>query len=192
MPRASADDAARTAQQILDAARALFAADGYAAVAVEDVARRVGATRGAVYHHYGNKAGLFEAVAARQQELVAAAVVAAADAAGDDPSAQLRAGSHAFLDAITDDAAVRVLLIEAPAVLGWQRWRQLDAQHSGAHLAEALAAAGVEPALREAMTAMLSGAMNEAALGLAARPGDAAARTAAHAALDRLLDAALG
>lgn len=191
MPRASAEDAARTARSILDTATALFAESGFAAVALEDVAAAAGVTRGAVYHHYGSKRGLFTAVVAHLQERVASAVVAAADQAGADASAQLRAGCIAFLDAVTDASAVRTLLVDAPAVIGWAEWRQLDAEHSVVHLREALAAAGVTGALLEPLTAMLSGAMNDAALWLAGHPGDSAARAAAHRSLALLLDAAL-
>ena len=192
MPRASAEAAARTAQQILDAATGLFAAEGFAGVALDEVARAAGVTRGAVYHHYRNKAGLFAAVAARLQAQVASAVVEAAERSGADAAAQLRAGSHAFLDAITAAPAVRVLLIEAPAVVGWEEWRRLDAENSGARLREALAACGVGEGLLDALTAQLSGAMNEAALWIAGHDDPAAARRTGHAALDRLLAAVVG
>lgn len=189
MPRASAADAAETARRVLEVARERFAADGFAAASVDDIARRARVTRGAVYHHYGSKPGLFRAVAERLQGEIAARVVAAAESE-PDAAAQLRAGSHAFLDAITDDRAARVLLVDAPAVLGWAQWRELDAQASGRELREAIAALGtVPPGLVDAVTGQLSGAMNEAALWLADGPGDARARASAHDALDLLLDA---
>jgi AcrR family transcriptional regulator len=192
MPRASAADAARTAQDVLDAATALFAARGFADVTLDDVARAAGVTRGAVYHHYTNKAGVFDAVARHLQAQVADAVITAAEGAGADPGAQLRAGSHAFLDAITAPAVVRVLLVDAPSVVGWQTWRRLDAENSAAHLRDGLREVGVPGPLLDALTAQLSGAMNEAALWIAQHDDPAAARTQAHAALERLLDAALG
>jgi AcrR family transcriptional regulator len=189
MPRASAADAAETARRVLEIAQERFAADGFAAASVDDIARRARVTRGAVYHHYDSKPGLFRAVAERLQGEIAARVVAAAESE-PDAAAQLRAGSHAFLDAITDDRAARVLLVDAPAVLGWAQWRELDAQASGRELREAIAALGtVPPGLVEAVTGQLSGAMNEAALWLADGPGDARARASAHDALDLLLDA---
>lgn len=191
MPRASAADAAETARRVLAVATDLFAERGYAGVALDDVARAARVTRGAVYHHYGSKEGLFLAVADGLQAAVAAHLVGVADDGGPDPRTRLRAGSHAFLDAITAPGTARVLLVEAPAVLGWQRWRAQDARASGVHLTEALADVGVDPALRDALSAQLSGAMNEAALWLAERTDDPAARPAAHAALDRLLDAAV-
>jgi AcrR family transcriptional regulator len=123
-------------------------------------ARAGGVTRGAVYHHYGNKAGLFGAVAAELQAGVATAVEDAAQDAGDDATEQLRAGSHAFLDAITAPPVVRVLLIDAPSVIGWARWRELDMESSEVHLREALAHAGVPAEVLDALTAQLSGAIN--------------------------------
>ncbi|MFD6443797.1 TetR/AcrR family transcriptional regulator [Promicromonospora sp. NPDC060204] len=191
MPRASAAAAAHTARQVLDSATDLFAARGFAAVSLDDVAQAAEVTRGAVYHHYGNKQGLFLAVAARLQAQVADAVVAAADGAGKDAREQLRAGSHAFLDAITAGPALRVLLVDAPAVVGWAEWRRLDEANSAAHLREALRDVGIADDLLDALSAQLSGAMNEAALWVAQQPNRAASARRAHAALDRLLAAAL-
>lgn len=190
MPRASAADAALTAEQVLDAATALFAAGGFASVSLDDVARAAGVTRGAVYHHYRSKPGLFRAVAARLQTQVAAAVVATADREAGAVE-QLRSGSHAFLDAMTAAPAVRILLIDAPSVIGWEEWRRLDAENSGAQLREALRDAGAPAELIEAMAAQLSGAMNDAALWIAQHDTPAAAREQAHAALDRLIAAAM-
>lgn len=192
MPRASAADAAKTARSILEAATGLFAAHGFAGVSLDDVAREAGVTRGAVYHHYRNKAGLFREVAAVLQSDVADAVVRAAEEAGVGPVDQLRAGSHAFLDAVTAGAAARILLIDGPAVVGWEEWRRLDAENSAVHLRDVLGEIGVEDELLDAMTVQLSGAMNEAALWIAQHADGEVARKRAHTALDRILDAAVG
>lgn len=188
MPRASAADAAETARRILAAATAQFIAHGYAAASVDEIARTAGVTRGAVYHHYASKPGLFRAVAAAQQQLIAAAIVAATT--GIDAGASLRAGSHAYLDAITAGPAARLLLIDGPAVLSWDDWRRLDADGPVAELILGLAEAGVSAPLGEPLAAALSGAMNDLALWLS-QQSDAAARAHAHDALDRLLTAAL-
>lgn len=187
MPRASAADAAETASRILDVAATRFASQGYAAASVDDIAREAGVTRGAVYHHYTSKPLLFAAVAAAQQQLVAEAIVTATTSG--DPDAALRDGSHAFLNAITRGAAARVLLVDGPTVLSWDDWRRFDAEGPAAELRSGLADAGVAPALLDALTAALSGAMNELALWLSERQTDAAARAQAHDALDVLLDA---
>ena len=195
MPRASAADAAETARRILDAATTHFAEQGYATASVDEIAQAAGVTRGAVYHHYSSKPLLFAAVAAEQQEVVAGAIVQAT--AAGVPDAALRDGSHAFLDAITRGAASRILLVDGPAVLGWQEWRRLDADGPERELRLGLREAGAAPVLLDAahgereqeMTAALSGAMNELALWLAAHPDDTDARTQAHTALDDILDA---
>lgn len=189
MPRTSAAHAARTAQLVLESATDLFASQGFADVSLDDVATAVGVTRGAVYHHYRSKAGLFGAVVDRLQSQVAAAVSLAATEAGPSPSDQLRAGSHAFLDAITSGTAARILLIDAPSVVGWQEWRRLDAENSAAHLRDALRDVGVPNDILDATTAQLSGAMNEAALWIAQHENTDVARAQAHSALDRLLAA---
>lgn len=189
MPRASAAAAAQTAQDILAAAIDLFSEHGFSAVSVDDVARQAHVTRGAVYHHYNNKLGLFSAAAEKLQNRVADAVVAAAENSGEDPLRQLRTGCHAFLDAITTESAARILLAEAPTVLGWCQWRRMDSENSVVHLRDALEATGVAPHLLEATTAQLSGAMNEAALWIV--EGGSADRDAAHEVLDRLINAAL-
>jgi AcrR family transcriptional regulator len=191
VPRASAADAARTAQDILVSATGLLSTRGFAAVSLDDVAGAAGVTRGAVYHHYRSKTGLFRAVASKLQSDVAEAVVVAAEDAGADPREQLRAGCHAFLDAITAAPAVRVLLIDAPAVFGWEQWRRLDAEHSVVHLRAALADVGVPDDLLDATTAQLSGAMNEAALWMAQQSRGPEARDAAHRVLDRVLASAV-
>lgn len=189
MPRASAADAARTAERILEVATERFAAHGYADVSVDDIANDAGVTRGAVYHHYRNKRGLFAAVAAALQTRVATAVEAAADAAPAAAFAQLRAGSHAFLDTITSDPFVRILLVDAPVVVGWQEWRRLDDENSASHLRDALRDVHVDDDLVDATAAHLSGAMNEAALWVAQQHDRQRALTRAHEALDRLLSA---
>lgn len=185
MPRASAAAAAETARRILDAATSHFAEHGYASAAVDEIARAAGVTRGAVYHHYVSKPQLFAAVAAAQQQHIADAIVTAtADSVAESA---LRDGSHAFLDAITDGTASRILLIDGPAALGWEHWRRLDAEGPENELRAGLREAGVTGALLDPLTAALSGAMNELALWLAAHPDDAAARTHAHRALDSVL-----
>ncbi|WP_309102122.1 TetR family transcriptional regulator [Microbacterium sp.] len=187
MPRASAAEAAATAHRILDVATRHFSATGFAAASVDDIAHAAGVTRGAVYHHYSSKPGLFTAVARAQQQTLAESIVAAT--AEQDPAEALRLGSHAFLDGITRDAAARVLLVDGPAVLSWEQWRRLDADGPAAQLREGLAEAGIPPALLDTVTAALSGAMNELALWLSAHPDDAASAAQAHQALDLLLDA---
>ncbi|MGW6539746.1 TetR/AcrR family transcriptional regulator [Streptomyces sp. NPDC055051] len=181
-----AEQRAATRRALLDEGRRRFAADGYHHVVLAEVARAAGVTKGAAYHHFDSKAGLFRAVVAEVQRELGERVATAADR-HDDLWEQLRAGCRAFLDAGSDPAVRRILLVDAPTVLGWDEWRALDEESSARHLTEALttlAEAGViadQPV--EPLARLLSGAMNEAALWIA-RGGDPRATAAS---LDRLL-----
>ncbi|MEU9297631.1 TetR/AcrR family transcriptional regulator [Streptomyces sp. NPDC048266] len=181
-----AEQRAATRRALLTEGERRFAADGYHQVVLAEVARAAGVTKGAAYHHFDSKAGLFRAVVAEVQQKLGERVAAAADGQSDLWE-QLRAGCQAFLAAGTDPAVRQILLVDAPTVLGWDEWRTMDEESSARHLAEALtglAAAGIiatQPI--EPLTRLLSGAMNEAALWIA-RGGDPGA---AEQALDRLL-----
>lgn len=183
------DQRRATRVRLLTHARELFAEHGYAAVSIPDVARAAGVTKGALYHQFTGKAEVFEAVLEQAQQEVGESVAAAADVV-TDPFAALLAGCRAFLEAATAPAVRRVLLVDGPALVGWERWRELDEQASASHLAEALAALMDDGVLARRpvapLTRLLSGAMNEAALWLArpdAMPSDLDDATTALAAL---------
>ena len=164
MPRASREASERTERKLRTQARRLLVRDGYAALRLDEVAAAAGVTRGAVYHHFENKQGLFVAVLADVHASVAAAVAAAATGEGWDA---VEAGCVAFLQASLAPDVRRVLLTDGPAVLGWQEWRRLDAQGSQRLLREGLDALDDLAVDVGAATAVLSGAMNELALWLA-------------------------
>jgi AcrR family transcriptional regulator len=172
-------------------ARQRFASQGYAAVGLAEIVAAAGVTKGALYHHFGSKAGLFRTVVAQVQQQVAARVATAADR-HDQPWEQLVAGCEAFLSASADPEVQQIMLIDAPAVLGWHEWRQMDEAASGRLLVEVLATliddGTVHPQPVEPLAHLLSGAMNEAALWLAARSGDPDDLAATVAALRRLLE----
>ncbi|PPK92616.1 AcrR family transcriptional regulator [Kineococcus xinjiangensis] len=186
-----AQQKAQTRQALLREARDLFAARGYADVSLSDVVAAAGVTKGALYHHFDGKVSLFRAVLEQVQHDVADAVVAAAGAS-EDAWTQLVDGCHAFLAASVSADVRQVMLVDGPAVLGWQEWRAADEAASGRHLAGALTAlvdAGViAPQPIAPLTRLLSGAMNEAALWLAGS-GNPQDLTDTTAALDRLLGA---
>lgn len=148
----------------------MFAARGYQAVRLEEVAEAAGMTRGAVYHHHKNKQALFKAVLDDVHAEVEADVVRAARE-HHDPWAQLEAGCLAFLRASTAPEVARILLVEGPAVVGWDAWRSHDRHHSYRQLEEVLReledAGEIRAGTARATAPLLSGAMNEAALWLA-------------------------
>lgn len=116
-PRSHAERSASTRGALIAAARALFSTQGYAGTPREEIVARAGVTRGALQHHFGDKAGLFLAVYEQVEQEVVAAVAAAAMGVADGPVEQLRAGCRAYLDAVLDPAVQRICAVDGPAVL---------------------------------------------------------------------------
>ena len=195
--RTQAERRAATREALIAAARRLFTARGYDAVGTEEIVRAAGVTRGALYHHYGDKASLLEAVynriEAESTERVARIVL------GSDlhsPLEAMKAGIEAFLAECEKPELRQVALHDAPAVLGWERWREIGAAN-GLGLIEASLAAAVEagelrPLPVKPTAHLLMGALDEAAM-LLARDERPEARLEVTEVLVALLDSlALG
>lgn len=193
MPRSSREVAERTGRQILAAAAKAFAQEGYAQVRLEEVAAAAGVTRGAVYHRYASKEALFAEVLSGVMAEVADRVEATADGLEDeDPWVRLVAGCLAFVEAATAPGVRRILLVDGPAVVGWERWRDLDAAHSRRTLEEGLTAIDEAGRLRGdpwAAAILLSGALNESALWVSAADDPDAAMAALRETFPLLLAA---
>ncbi len=165
--RTQAERSSATRRALLDAGRELFAQYGFADAGQEDIVERAGVTRGALAHHFGTKQGLFHAVVESiQVEL--GVVVATAAMSGHDPMEQLRLGCMAFLDSALDPAVRRIVLLDAPAVLGWQAWREMDTDHGLGLVSEALEhcmeAGLVAPRPVQPLAHILLAALHEAAM----------------------------
>ena len=117
-----------TRAALLAQATRLFAAHGYAATSLEDVASASRVSRGAVYHHFASKQALFEAVLDAQEERAVATVVAAVTA--EDPWEAATLALDAFLDLSCDPVYGRLVWVEAPRVLGWNRWREWEEKYA--------------------------------------------------------------
>ncbi len=192
--RTQAERSRATRRALLDAARHLFTERGYAGTGREQIAARAGVTRGALYHHFASKEALFRAVV---EELEGELAEQAADAAlrQDDPAEALRVGCLAFLDACMAPAVRRIVLLEAPVVLGWEQWREIDNRYGLALVAHGLEAAKdagrLPPTAIDPLAHVLLGALNEAALlmATAGRPVEARAEVGrtVELLLDRLL-----
>ncbi|WP_308115417.1 MULTISPECIES: TetR/AcrR family transcriptional regulator [unclassified Rhodococcus (in: high G+C Gram-positive bacteria)] len=164
MGRSTKEQSVETARQLRQIAAKLFAQYGYADVGMEQVAVAAGVSRGAIYHHWNGKRALFADVVAHAQEIVGAAVAASSEGDGWDA---LEAGCAAFLAAAIAPEVRRILLVDGPAVLGWQEWRRSDTEYAGRKLAEGLRALPDLAVDADAATALLSGAMNDGALWIA-------------------------
>ena len=135
--RTQAERTAATRRALLDAGRELFAERGFSGAGQEEIVELAGVTRGALAHHFATKHGLFRAVV-ESVETELTEHIAAAAMRGDGPLAQLRLGCLAFLDAALDPAVRRIVLLDAPAVLGWQAWREMDTTYGLGLVSEAL------------------------------------------------------
>ena len=160
-------------------------------MALEETAAKAGVTRGAVYHHFAGKPALFAAVLAQVQSEVADAVGRAASVGDLWPD--LEAGCRAFLVASLSPDRRRIMLVDAPAVLGWATWRRGDAVTSGRLLDNVLADLHATNRLAvdsvPAAAALLSGAMNEVVLWSVEQPDPQSAIEQAWIELHRLLSA---
>ena len=151
----------------MGAARTLFAERGYADVAADEIVRAAGVTRGALYHHYTDKRGLFEEVFEQLETEITAEIAAAAAAAPDQLTA-LAAGVDCFLDICQRPEVLQIGLTDAPAVLGWAKWREIESRHGlglTVDLLQDAADAGVlVPAAVPDLAQILLGAVIEAGL----------------------------
>ena len=173
--RTPAERSAASRAALIAAARALFAERGYATVGTPEIAEVAGMTRGAMYHQFADKAALFTAVAEAVEADVTQRIVDGVTAAApSDPTAALHAAIDAWFDACEEPETRRILLLDAPVVLGWEGFRDLAQQYGlglTEQLLEAAIDAGALPALPITPFAhVFIGALQEAALLIAADP----------------------
>ena len=165
-----AERRAATTEAILTAARRLFGTQGYAATTMDEIAEGASVAKGAVYHHFKTKEAVFEAVFDQASRDLVAEIDQVSRAENDILQA-MAAGTRHYLAACSKGSTGQIILRDGPAVLGWERWREIDAQHFGGKIPRALTAAmergliakqPVEPLAR-----LLLGAMTEAAVACA-------------------------
>jgi AcrR family transcriptional regulator len=189
--RTQAERSATTQGALILAARELFAQEGYAATGREAIVERAGVTRGALYHHFTDKEGLFRAVVEELEAEVMAQVAEAAIQA-QDPLDQLRLGTLAYLDAALDPAVQRICLLDGPAVLPVEVRYEIMEAHALGMMREVLQWAmeggsiAVQPL--EPLARVLLAAIHEAALYVARSPDHAAARAEAGTTMERMLE----
>ncbi|MFC4127610.1 TetR/AcrR family transcriptional regulator [Nocardia rhizosphaerae] len=193
MQRRSQEDRSRTTRAALEqAGRSLFAERGFAGTSAEQLVAAAGVTRGALHHHYGDKRGLFLAVL-EQVETEATAEIAAAVATidSDDVVAGMTAGLACFLDICARPQMLRIVLMDAPTVLGWPAFREFEAKHGlgliTAQLQRATDAGLIPAAPVPVLAQLLLSAISEAALIVAHAQDQDQARAQAQQSLLLLL-----
>jgi AcrR family transcriptional regulator len=185
-----AEQGRATRDHLVEVATRLFSQQGYEDTSIEDVLTAAGVSRGALYHHFAGKEALFEATLQLIEDRVMVdlqAVIAGA------PSgvAALHAAAVAWIDLAGDPVFQRIMLIDAPSVLGWQRWRIEGGQRALDGMRALLQAVADEghlvPGLVNAFAHMLLAALDELALMIAHAEDPAAALAEGRAAVEELL-----
>jgi AcrR family transcriptional regulator len=147
------------------AARSLFAVRGYQDVATDEIVRAAGVTRGALYHHYGDKQGLFRAVVEELERELTEEVSAAFTTT--DPLGSMAAALDIFLDICLREDVRRITLTDAPAVLGWSTWREIESEQGLGLLVDtltnAIEAGLLKPQPVRALAQLVQAAVMEAA-----------------------------
>jgi AcrR family transcriptional regulator len=179
-----------TRAQLIAIATRLFASHGYEGTSIEAVLKEAGVSRGSLYHHFAGKEALYEAVLEDVETRVGIQTVeAASDAAG--PVDALRAGFLEWIKLASDPVVQRILLIDAPSVLGWERWRAMEERHAlgliRAVLQEVADEGSLRPGLVDTLAHVLLASVNEVALLVARSDDPAAAMQAGADAIDELL-----
>jgi AcrR family transcriptional regulator len=185
------DRRAATRTAILQAARKLFGEHGFGATTIDQIGAGAGVAKGAVYHHFPTKEAVFEAVFnAVSKDL--AEEVAAVSSTKHDVLAAMVAATKAYFAACSEGPTGQIILKDGPAVLGWERWRQIDAEHFGGEIPRALGKAMKQGLIArqpvEPLARLLLGAVTEAAIACAGRSDIRKAGNEYGAALEALLE----
>jgi AcrR family transcriptional regulator len=189
-PSLRAEQVAQTRAALVAAGRLLFGQRGFAATSVEDLAREAAVTTGALYHHFPTKAALFEAVFGQvHAELMTASRESAERA--QRPVGALTAAFDAFLDKVLEPDVQRIVITDAPAVLGLARFTELDERDAFAGIVAVLdaatAAGALEVADPQTLARLLLGALTRAGMLIASSADPLATRDAVAAALRALI-----
>ena len=179
-----------TREQLIEVATRLFAERGYEDTSIEAVLSAAGVSRGALYHHFAGKDALFEAVVESVEDRITAEMNAAT---GDlqDPMAIVKAAALGWIGLAGDPVIQRVILTDAPSVLGWERWRNMDEERTlgtARALLQAMADSGqFTPGLVNAFAHMILAALDEMAMVIARAEDPEAAMAEGRMAVEELL-----
>ncbi|MFD4351057.1 TetR/AcrR family transcriptional regulator [Nocardia sp. NPDC058519] len=159
-----------TRQTLLETGARLFAEREYADLSAEELVRAAGLTRGALYHHFDGKKGLFEAVIDDLEQQAAQRIRAAIDSS-TDPVERVDRAMGTFLDICTEPAYRHIVLLQGPVALGWRRWREIDQRHLSGLVVEGaqhlLDAGRIQPHPPELLASAIYGALTEMSLTIA-------------------------
>jgi AcrR family transcriptional regulator len=190
--RTQEERSSETTERLVLGATEIFAKNGFARTSLDDITAATGLTKGALYHHFEDKTDLFRAVFERKEAELVDRIQKAARR-HRDPWAGFQAGCLAFLEACLDPAIRRVVLMDGPAVLGWEAVREIESRTTLAlieqGIAQAVRSGQLAPRPVEPLANFLLGALSECAKGIARSKTPAATQREARAELTRILTA---
>ena len=158
-----------TRGRLITTARRLFSEKGFAATSTEEILSEAGVSRGALYHHFSNKTDLFQATFEAVEEELTAKLLETATAGGEtDPIRILELGFSAFLDQCVNPEVQRIVMLDAPTVLGWDTWHELDERYAFGTIKAVLAVAAetgrIDADAVDSLTHLLVGAVMQAGM----------------------------
>jgi AcrR family transcriptional regulator len=178
-----------TRDNLVEVATRLFAERGYEDTSIEDVLTATGVSRGALYHHFAGKEALFEAAVEQVEAGVMGGMLGLVTDASTAVDA-LHAIALGWIGLAGDPAISRIMLIDAPSVLGWERWRVSGGQAIVAMrtMLQAVADEGhLDPGLVNSFAHILMASLDEIALMIAQADDKAAAMAEGRHAVEELL-----
>lgn len=194
--RTQEERSAATREALISAARKLWGARGYAEVGTPEIAKEAGLTRGAMYHQFADKAALFrEVVEAVEQQVMARMATLVASSGAKSPADAIRAAVDAWLEVSGEPEVRQLILLDAPAVLGWAGFREVAQRYSLGMteqlLAEAVRAGQLARQPVRPLATVMIGALDEAAMAIATAEDPKRARREIRQVLRRLIDGML-
>jgi AcrR family transcriptional regulator len=170
-----------TRGRLVATARRLFAEKGFAATSTEEILSEAEVSRGALYHHFSSKTDLFRAAFEAVEDELTAKLLAFATAGGEtDPIKILQRGFNAFLDQCENPEVQRIVMLDAPTVLGWDTWHELDERYAFGTIKAVLAVAAdsgrIDAEVVDPLTHLLVGAVMQAGMVVARAEDPAAAK----------------
>ena len=170
-----------TRGRLIATARRLFAEKGFAATSTEEILSEAAVSRGALYHHFSSKTDLFRATFEAVEDELTAKLLAVATAGGEtDPIKILELGFNAFLDQCDNPEVQRIVMLDAPTVLGWDTWHELDERYAFGTIKGVLAVAAdsgrIDAKAVDSLTHLLVGAVMQAGMVVARSDDPAAAK----------------
>jgi AcrR family transcriptional regulator len=158
-----------TRGRLITTARRLFGEKGFAATSTEEILSEAEVSRGALYHHFSSKTDLFRATFEAVEEELTAKLLEVATAGGEtDPIKILELGFNAFLDQCVNPEVQRIVMLDAPTVLGWDTWHELDERYAFGTIKSVLTVAAdtgrIDAGAVDSLTHLLVGAVMQAGM----------------------------